>query len=560
MDKIYQIVSRRRFVWPLLFLPGIWRLVIPAMTDGLGFNPLFELLHRTGRVAVWMLAAVLALTPLKTIFPRARWAAALNRHRRAVGVCAFVYAVLHVTENFLYEGEFKGYFANVWKPFFLTGTLGITVLLLLAATSNDFSVRRLGYKFWKWLHRLVYFAALALAWHMGTAGKGNWPAAKKVFIPLLALQIVRVGKPISLFAWGRVRRIWREPEWKDWRDFEIARREAESETITSFYLRPVDGRRLPRFQPGQFLTVQMIIPGQPKPVVRTYTISDASNGKTYRLTIKRESSGLVSNFFHDNIREGARVRARPPAGEFVLNSTSNGPVILVSAGVGITPMIAMLNALVAEGATRPIWFLHGTRNRREHAFRNHVEELASKHPNIRARIRYSQPGSNGLAEGADEQRGRIDADFLKRTIPGLEGDFYLCGPGAFMQSLHDVLRTWGVAPERIHYEFFGPATVKFNGNEAPKSSDSFAGQKVEFQPAGVNARWDPACRNLLELALKNGAKPAYGCKSGVCGMCSSFLVSGDVTYERPPACPIAPGSLLLCSAVPKTDLVIALPD
>lgn len=198
MDNFFKLLADRRVFWPLLAVPGIWRLVVPALTNGLGFNPLFELLHRTGQIAVWLLVAVLALTPLKTLFPRARLINALNRHRRAIGVSAFIYAALHVTEHFFYEGELAGYFKNIWQPFFLTGTVGITVLTLLAATSNNFSVRRLNYHRWKWLHRLVYLAALLLAWHVGTAGKGNWPFAQKVFIPLLALQLLRVIKPLAV--------------------------------------------------------------------------------------------------------------------------------------------------------------------------------------------------------------------------------------------------------------------------------------------------------------------------------------------------------------------------
>jgi sulfoxide reductase heme-binding subunit YedZ len=166
------------------------------VTDGLGFNPLFELLHRTGQIAIWMLFAVLALTPLKTLFPRSRIVNTLNRHRRAIGVSAFIYAALHVTEHFFYEGGLAGYVKNIRQPFFLTGTVGIIVLMLLALSSNNFSVRRLGYHRWKWLHRLVYLATLVLAWHVATAGKGNWPFAQKVFIPLLALQLLRLGKPL----------------------------------------------------------------------------------------------------------------------------------------------------------------------------------------------------------------------------------------------------------------------------------------------------------------------------------------------------------------------------
>lgn len=195
MSTFWKVVATRRFFWPLLALPGIGRLVLPAVTNGLGFNPLLELLHRTGQIAIWLLVVVLSLTPLKTLLPRVKLVNALNRHRRAVGVAAFIYASLHVMEHFLYEGEFKSYWKNLpGNVFLLSGTFGILTLMLLAVTSNNFSVRRLGYHRWKQLHRLVYLAALVLALHVSLAGKDNWPFTKRVFLPLLILEILRLGK------------------------------------------------------------------------------------------------------------------------------------------------------------------------------------------------------------------------------------------------------------------------------------------------------------------------------------------------------------------------------
>jgi sulfoxide reductase heme-binding subunit YedZ len=196
VNTFWKIFATRRFFWPLLAVLAIWRLVVPALTGGLGFNPLSELLHRTGQIAVWLLVAALALTPLKTLFPRSKLVNALNRHRRAVGVAAFIYASLHVTEHFLYEGGFGTYWKNLHQPFFIAGTFGFLVLMLMALTSNNFSVRRLGYHRWKWIHRLVYLAAIVLVWHVGTVGKGNWPFARKVFVPLLVLQLLRLMKPL----------------------------------------------------------------------------------------------------------------------------------------------------------------------------------------------------------------------------------------------------------------------------------------------------------------------------------------------------------------------------
>jgi ferredoxin-NADP reductase/DMSO/TMAO reductase YedYZ heme-binding membrane subunit len=561
VKRFWNILSARWFFWPLLAVPGIWRMVVPAMTDRLGFNPLFELLHRTGQIAVWMLVAVLALTPLKTMFPRWRVVAALNRHRRAVGVATFIYAALHVTEHFIYEGQVEGFFGNLQNPFYLTGTFGIVVLTILGLTSNDLSVRVFGYKFWKWLHRVVYAAAFAIAWHVAIMGKGNWPFAKRVFIPLLVFESLRL-------IWIAAQRIRRLGEWKDWREFVVERCEDESETIRSFYLRPANGHKLPPFKPGQFLTIQLDLPGEAQPVIRTYTLSDAPNPRTYRLSIKREPPpagtpgvrpGVASNFFHDQIRPGSRLGAKPPGGHFHLDATTERPVVLVSAGVGVTPMIAMLNALVSAGSSQSIWFLHVARNQREHAFGKWVRDLAARHSNVRVHIAYSQPGPGDLAEKICDSAGRLEMSLIRQLLPGPGGDFYLCGPGPFMKTLYDGLKNWGVPAERIHYEFFGPATVKFGDKETatPANGASVAWQ-VQFQPKDVSIAWDGTQPNLLEFALGSGLKPKYGCKTGVCGSCACRLVSGTVRYDQAAAVSVGEGEVLLCCAQPESNVTIAL--
>lgn len=263
--------------------------------------------------------------------------------RRAVGVTAFIYALLHVNANFLYEGEIASYFKTVWKPFFLAGTVGFLVLLLLTATSNGWSVRRMGFKLWKWIHRLAYLAALVLFYHQGTSGKGNWQIALTLFIPVASLEVLRVGKPVGMWVFSRKNAIG----WAGWRKFVLQKRVTESETITSFYLRPDDGKPLPAFRPGQFLTIQVEIPGQERPVIRTYTVSDAPNRDYYRLSVKRDKTegqppGLVSNHLHDHFEVGDSLLATAPTGNFYLAEKGSRPIVLISAGVGITPMISML--------------------------------------------------------------------------------------------------------------------------------------------------------------------------------------------------------------------------
>ena len=210
------------------------------------------------------------------------------------------------------------------------------------------------------------------------------------------------------------------------RTFVVDRKEPESETITSFYLAPEDGAALPTFLPGQFLTFELSIPAQPKPVLRTYSLSDGPNADYYRVSIKREAApadwpdlapGLSSNYFHDAVAVGATLRVGAPRGKFHLDADGERAVVLLSGGVGLTPMISMMNAITQSGARRPAWFIHGARNGREHAMGAHVRSMAAANANVHAHIRYSQPEADDV-EGRDyDSRGRVDIALLKQVLP-----------------------------------------------------------------------------------------------------------------------------------------------
>ncbi len=168
--------------------------MIPALTNSLGANPLEKLLHQTGEIAIWTLGSVLVLTPLRTLWPKSRIINALNRHRRYIGVSACIYGLLHFTSHILYEGGWDGLVRSFSKPFIWFGASGLTILVLLALTSNNFAVRKLGGRDWKRLHRLAYLAAAILIFHQSIAGKGHWYIARWLFFPLLALQLARLTK------------------------------------------------------------------------------------------------------------------------------------------------------------------------------------------------------------------------------------------------------------------------------------------------------------------------------------------------------------------------------
>jgi ferredoxin-NADP reductase/DMSO/TMAO reductase YedYZ heme-binding membrane subunit len=556
MNVFSRVIASRLFAWMALVTPGIVLLVIPTLEGELGVDPLKELFHRSGEIAVWTLGTVLCLSPLKTLLPRSKIVSALNRHRRSVGVTAFIYALLHVNLNFIYEGGIQSYFDSILEPFFLAGTFGFLILLLLTATSNNWSVHKLGFALWKWVHRLAYLAALVLFYHQGTAGQGNWGVALALFVPVASLEALRIGR--LTVVWGFSRFIAKGPAWTGWREFALEKRVAESATITSFYLRPEDGRPLRAFRPGQFLTIQVNIPGQQQPAIRTYTLSDAPNEGYFRLSVKRElqagqTAGLVSNWLHDHFKAGDILLAKAPTGQFYLELKSDRPVVLISAGVGVTPMMCMLNALTANRVKRPVFFFHGARNRCEHAFASHVRSLAATHKNIKIHFAYSQPSdADRLGEDYDS-RGRIGIKTVQALVPNPFGDFFLCGPAAFMKEIYEDLVQWGVEIERIHFELFGPSTAICGTKNSPTS----AKHQIQFYPHSDPVIWDGKS-TLLEMALSHGLKPKYGCRSGVCGTCAGKLLRGEISYVQAPAASAAKGTVLLCSAQPESDVIIDL--
>ncbi|MFQ5930262.1 MAG: MOSC domain-containing protein [Acidobacteriota bacterium] len=352
----------------------------------------------------------------------------------------------------------------------------------------------------------------------------------------------------------------------------VDRKVPESETITSFYLVPGDDKPLARFLPGQFLPLKLDIPGQYKPILRTYSLSDSPNRDYYRLTIKREPAppdrpdlypGVSSNYFHDEIEPGSKLLSKSPRGRFFLDPHADTPVVLLSAGVGLTPLVSMLNAIVDAGSDRPIWFIHGSRNSREHAMGAHVRSVAKENSNVQIHIRYSRPLPEDTVGRDYDAEGYVDIELVKRLVPGKDLDFYLCGPTPFMKSLFNGVLAWGVSESRIHYEFFGPASaLQERAKVAPAKRAAEVSQcceeiEVTFSQSGVRANWNPSCESILDLAEANGLSPDYSCRSGICHTCMCELQEGEVEYVLEPLEPPDPGLVLICCSKPKTDVVVA---
>lgn len=352
-----------------------------------------------------------------------------------------------------------------------------------------------------------------------------------------------------------------------YQEYQVVRVEPDSKIITSFYLQPIDGSDIHCHKAGQFLPVEIQPPGVAKSINRTYTISNAPNGSSYRLSIKREPSakpglpaGVSSSYFHDHVKPGTRIRAMSPRGKFTLEDSSTRPVVLISGGVGVTPMISMLEQLDKDrkgcGCSRQVWFIHGTQNSEVHAFGDYVRSLSHDWPCLRAHVRYSRPLDSDIKGKHYDSTGRVDLDLLKSLLPLDDYEFYLCGPAPFMGGLFDGLKSLNVSEERIHYEFFGPgATLHKERPGGPESLAAEVGDRepvtVLFARSGIEATWDPSRGSLLDLAESAGLQPAYSCRSGICQTCATRIVSGSVDYLEPPMAQAEKGDALICCAYPR---------
>ncbi|WP_275096358.1 2Fe-2S iron-sulfur cluster-binding protein [Sedimenticola hydrogenitrophicus] len=358
--------------------------------------------------------------------------------------------------------------------------------------------------------------------------------------------------------------------WKGFREFVVQRRVTEDAqgTICSFYLRPVDGRPLPPFKPGQFLTFRLPVDdpagSRNGSVIRCYSLSDAPHPDYYRVTIKRVPappgqpalpSGVASNFFHDRVTEGSRLEVRAPAGHFHLQEQDQSPVVLIGGGIGITPMLSMLNRLLESGSPREIWLFYGIRNGREEIMGDHLRSLAEQHANFHLYCCYSAP-TDGEAAGLDFQhRGRVDVPLLRATLKPAYYQFYLCGPPAMMESLAPGLEELGIGD--IFYESFGPATLARPGATERQSETAAAEISVTFGRSGRQIAWDRQAGSLLEFAEAQGIEVDAGCRAGSCGGCQTPIESGDVVYDQPAVAEVEPGHCLLCITRPKNDLTLA---
>ena len=384
----------------------------------------------------------------------------------------------------------------------------------------------------------------------------------------LALRRRRLAAPVATVDVAAARA---RPDlaWEGWREFRVTRRVLEdaARTQCSFYLQPLDGQPLPPFRPGQFLTFSLTVGAggdAARSITRCYSLSDAPDPAQYRVTIKRVPApanlpdvppGLSSNHFHDHVGVGDVLRVKAPSGHFFIDPDASVPVVLVGGGIGITPMMSMLRWCIANQPQRAVHLYHGLRNSEEHAFKSQLEALAAAHPALQLHVVYSRPGPAD-EEGRDYRHaGHVDIQLLRRTLPHGRHQFYVCGPPAMMQTLVPALAEWGVPVADLHYEAFGPASVKLPGAE-PAPMPTVSGVEVKFQRSGRTLAWDGQDASLLDFAERHGIEVESGCRSGGCGSCETRVLQGSVGYEHQPDHDVAAGHCLLCVGRPSQSLVL----
>lgn len=353
------------------------------------------------------------------------------------------------------------------------------------------------------------------------------------------------------------------PAWRGFRPLRVSRKERESGNVISLVLEPTDGEPVAAALPGQFIVLRLG-PASAPALMRSYSLSGAPGAASYRVSVKREAHGAASTYIDDELKVDDIVQASAARGSFTLRP-GNAPVVLLSAGIGVTPVLAMLHALAAEASTRDVWWLYGTRSSREHAFADEARSLLAALPHHHSRICYSSPDPADRPNVDFDRRGRLDMHVLEQLNLPHDGDFYICGPTSFMSDLAAGLASQGIAKDRIHTEIFGAGPSSTPGIAAPPSRAPHvpagppgSGPTVSFARSGLDVRWSPSFQSLLELAEACDVPVRWACRTGVCHNCETGLVAGQIGYHPDPVDAPAEGNVLICCSRPQGDIVIDL--
>jgi ferredoxin-NADP reductase len=353
------------------------------------------------------------------------------------------------------------------------------------------------------------------------------------------------------------------PAWPGFRRLRVDNIKKESDSVTSFILSPTDTQPLPVFQAGQFVVLRLVVdPGKPV-VLRSYSLSDLPAADHFRISVKNESNGIGSSFLCDRAREGDLLDVSAPRGSFILRP-SQSPVVLLSAGVGATPVMSMLHALVAERSQREVWWIYGARNGVDHPFAEESRSLLKQLSRGRKYIVYSRPTAIDQVGANFDAPGHIDAALLERIGVSRNSEFYLCGPPSFLQNMSGGLRNWGVPADNVHTEIFGaldaitPGMAQVVHSPHLPQGPPGSGPTVSFARSGLTAAWDPKFGSLLELAEACDIPVRWSCRTGVCHTCMTGLIGGSVVYNPEPLERPAPGNVLVCCSQPNAGVTLDL--
>jgi ferredoxin-NADP reductase/MOSC domain-containing protein YiiM/ferredoxin len=354
------------------------------------------------------------------------------------------------------------------------------------------------------------------------------------------------------------------PAWAAFRPLIVAGVERESDSVVSIRLESPDGTPLPAARPGQYLTLRIQPDGEHGSALRNYSLSGPPGAGYYRISVKREPGGTASGYLHTRLKVGDQVDIGAPRGTFILDPTG-APVLLISAGIGATPLLAMLHALADEPSEREVWWLHGARSSREHSFAVEARALLASLPNAHTYICYSRPGPDDI-EGRDfDSPGHLSDALIAGLQPPRDAEAYLCGPTSFMEEISIGLVAMGLDASRIHTEPFGPMPGQTPGIAAmpartphPPAGRPGSGPTIDFARSNLAVRWSDDYATLLELAEACDVPVRWSCRTGVCHTCETPLISGHVAYSPDPVDPPADGSALICCAKPHDNLVLDL--
>jgi ferredoxin-NADP reductase/MOSC domain-containing protein YiiM len=354
------------------------------------------------------------------------------------------------------------------------------------------------------------------------------------------------------------------PAWPGFRPLRVTRKDRESASVTSLMLEPTDGHPPANALPGQFVVLRLKPAPTAPALLRSYSLSGEPGEARYRVSVKREAHGAAGAYIENEVRVGDVLEVSAPRGSFTLGS-GEGPVILLSAGVGATPLLAMLHALAAGASSREIWWIYGARNSGEHPFAAETRTLLETLPRSRRHVRYSSPAPTDRPAVDFDAPRHLSVSVLRELGVPRDADFYLCGPPAFMTGFTTGLEAWGVESNRVHTEVFGAGPSRTPGVAAtpqrpphqPEGPEG-AGPLVSFARSNLSVRWGSAFQSLLDLAEACDVPVRWSCRTGVCHTCETGLIVGAVSYQPKPVEPPAEGSALICCSQPRGDIAIDL--